>query len=104
MIKRIVKLTFREEEVEKFLENFEQNKLKISGFEGCRHLELWRDKKAPNIFFTYSYWESEAALNAYRHSDLFKGIWSKTKVLFSDKPEAWSIDVVWEKDKEDSEA
>ncbi len=43
--------------------------------------------------FTYSYWESEAHLNTYRHSDLFRETWAKTKVLFADKPEAWSIEV-----------
>lgn len=96
MIKRIVKLTFREDEVETFLKNFEKNKLNIRNFDGCHHLELWRDKHKPNVFFTYSFWENESKLNAYRHSELFKDVWSKTKILFSDKPQAWSIDSVWE--------
>jgi len=96
MIKRIVKLTFREDEVETFLKNFEENKLSIRDFDGCHHLELWRDKHQPNIFFTYSFWENEDKLNTYRHSELFKNVWSKTKILFSDKPQAWSIDSVWE--------
>jgi len=96
MIKRVVKLTFREAEVETFLNNFEKNKLKIRSFEGCLHLELWRDKHQPNVFFTYSFWENETKLNTYRHSELFKNVWSKTKILFSDKPQAWSIDAIWE--------
>jgi len=95
MIKRIVKLTFKKDKIETFLENFEKNKLKIRNFSGCDHLELWRDTEMPNVFFTYSYWTSEEALNAYRASDLFKGVWSKTKILFSDKPQAWSIQVMW---------
>ncbi len=96
MIKRIVKLTFKEDKVDVFLKNFNQNKIKIRNFEGCHHLELWRDTYKTNIFFTYSYWKNENALNAYRNSELFKGVWKKTKVLFSDKPQAWSVEVIWD--------
>ncbi len=31
---------------------------------------------------TYSRWQSEAALNQYRDSELFKSVWSFTKALF----------------------
>lgn len=94
MIKRIVKLTFREDEVYTFIKIFERKKKKIRACKGCLHLELWRDVKMPNVFFTYSFWESEDDLNAYRHSDLFQKTWKKTKALFSDKPMAWSVDMV----------
>ncbi len=97
MIKRIVKLTFQQDKTEDFLKIFESSKNKIANFEGCHHLELWREKKEGNIFFTYSFWENEAALNEYRKSELFGKIWPKTKALFSDKPEAWSVEVAWEK-------
>jgi hypothetical protein len=30
------------------------------------------------------------ALNQYRDSELFKSVWSFTKTLFSEKPQAWS--------------
>jgi quinol monooxygenase YgiN len=92
MIKRIVKLTFRPEEISAFLEVFETSKAKIRASEGCQHLELWRAKAPDNVLFTYSYWESEAHLNKYRHSELFKATWAKTKILFADKPEAWSVE------------
>ena len=91
MIKRIVKLGFKPENIEDFKNIFENSKLKIRGFEGCNYLELWQGKKDPTIFFTYSYWDSEAALNNYRNSPLFKEVWAKTKVLFNQKPEAWSV-------------
>ena len=39
-------------------------------------------------FFTFSHWESEADLNAYRESALFGEVWPKTKALFYDKPQA----------------
>lgn len=94
MFVRIVKMSFEPSNIENFLENFEANKTHIRAFEGCEFLELYRDKNHTNIFFTYSYWQTEDDLNKYRHSDLFKGIWSNTKPMFNAKPEAWSVDKV----------
>ncbi|XZF13579.1 putative quinol monooxygenase [Chitinophagaceae bacterium MMS25-I14] len=91
MIVRIVQMAFRNNEVNNFLELFEQRKQQIRNFNGCRHLELWQDAHNKNIFFTYSKWESEAALDHYRFSDFFKDTWSRTKALFEDKPQAWSV-------------
>lgn len=93
MIKRIVKLTFREDQTDTFVEIFRSSKSKILARPGCTHLELWRDVKNPNTFFTYSYWESEADLNAYRKSDFFGSVWPRTKSILAAKPEAWSIEV-----------
>lgn len=87
-------MSFSEEHIEDFLNNFEENKNKIRNVKGCNLLELYRDKTNPNIFFTYSYWESESDLEHYRQSDLFKSVWSKTKQFFNAKPEAWSVDKV----------
>lgn len=92
MLIRIVKMTFYTEEVENFLHLFNAVKDKIKGFEGCTHLELWRDKNEPNSFVTYSHWESEEALNGYRNSPLFEGVWAETKAKFSDKPIAFSAE------------
>jgi autoinducer 2-degrading protein len=92
MIIRIVKMTFEPEKVNEFLEIFESSKQFIRAMQGCSHLELLNDINSPNIFFTYSYWQSENDLNNYRNSDLFAGVWSKTKILFYAKPEAWSVE------------
>ena len=92
MLIRIVKMGFNPEKIEDFLKNFEANKYQIRNFEGCRHLELLRDKDNTNRFFTYSYWTDEGALENYRNSQLFKGIWAETKVMFNEKPEAWSVE------------
>ena len=91
MIIRIVKMIFDQKNVTDFLDIFNQSKQLIRNFEGCTHLELLYDNNSPNIFFTYSYWESEDYLDYYRASDLFKNIWQKTKPLFSQKAEAWSL-------------
>ncbi|MGA9325582.1 MAG: antibiotic biosynthesis monooxygenase family protein [Salegentibacter sp.] len=95
MLVRIVKMSFIPEKIDEFLSNFEENRHKIRAFEGCQFLELYRGKDNRNIFFTYSYWEDEAALENYRNSELFKEVWAKTKVFFNDRPEAWSVDKVW---------
>lgn len=94
MIKRIVKLTFKPEEVKSFLMLFDANKEKISGFPGCQSVELLQDIDRPNIFFTYSFWNAVEDLERYRNSDLFKEIWAHTKVKFDDKPEAWSVQAI----------
>lgn len=93
---RVVRMTFRSEEIPTFLENFEANKVLIRNFPGCSHLELWQDENQKNIFITYSHWESEAALNQYRDSQLFKSVWGFTKTLFSEKPQAWSTKKIQE--------
>ncbi len=91
MIVRIVKMTFESSEIESFKAMFDSKKTLIRNFEGCQFLELYQDHNNKSIFFTYSYWTSEEALNAYRHSELFKEVWAQTKKKFADKPEAWSV-------------
>lgn len=91
MLVRIVKLTFHQESIPTFLEIFENSKHRIRASEGCSFVELYQDKNNDCIFFTYSYWDDESFLNNYRDSEFFKSVWSKTKVLFADKPEAWSV-------------
>lgn len=90
MILRVVRMTFQQESVPAFLENFEKNKSAIRSFPGCQHLELWQDQNSENIFLTYSHWESEESLNQYRDSELFKSVWGFTKALFAEKPQAFS--------------
>ncbi len=87
-------MSFELEEVEKFKSIYELNLHKIKGFEGCLHVELLQDRSSPSIFFTYSNWESENHLNNYRDSILFKTVWASTKVLFNQKPEAWTLNVL----------
>ena len=91
MIVRIVQMTFRPEETNNFTALFEERKAKIRAFAGCTHLELWQDPKQPNIFFTYSNWETEQHLDHYRFSEFFKDTWGRTKAMFAAKPQAWSV-------------
>lgn len=90
MLIRIVRMTFKKDEVDNFISLFESTKEKIRHFPGCQHLTLLRDYNEANIFSTFSIWESEEALNNYRNSALFGEVWKATKAKFSDKPIAFS--------------
>ena len=92
MFIRIVKMSFHEENIPAFLDNFEKIKMHIRNAEGNRFLELYQDKNNTCIFFTYSFWETENDLENYRKSALFDDVWAFTKKLFNAKPEAWSVD------------
>jgi len=95
MIIRIVKMTFQTEKIDEFIGIFSEINNRISSFEGCTYLELVRDKDNKNIFFTISNWKDEIYLENYRESELFKRTWNKTKILFSDKPVAWSTNSIY---------
>ncbi|MBL7691713.1 MAG: antibiotic biosynthesis monooxygenase [Flavipsychrobacter sp.] len=92
MIVRIVQMTFRADKTDEFVAMFNERKDRIRHFDGCTHLELWQDKKQPEIFFTYSHWESESALDHYRFSEFFKETWGLTKAMFAAPPQAWSVE------------
>lgn len=94
MIKRFVKMTFKPENIERFKDIFKASKDLISAMEGCLHVELLQDINNPCVFFTLSIWDDSKYLEAYRQSELFEGVWAKTKILFDAKPEAWSVNVV----------
>ncbi len=91
MLIRVVRMTFRPDGVAPFLDLFAASRPLIRAFPGCRHLELWRDADQPEVFCTYSHWESEAALEAYRQSELFRSTWARTKPLFAAKAQAFSV-------------
>lgn len=91
MINRIVRMSFEPQKVEDFLAFFETVKDQIAAYDGCEGLILLRDAQLPNILCTYSYWQSEAHLNKYRYSPLFKDTWIKTKSMFNNKAIAWSL-------------
>lgn len=91
MLIRIVKLHFQDDKIEEFLTFFDTIKNQVNTFPGCQGMKLLRDINTPTIVMTYSHWENEAALDAYRTSDTFGLIWPKIKPWFSEKPQAWSV-------------
>ncbi|UYZ60929.1 putative quinol monooxygenase [Hymenobacter latericus] len=91
MLIRVVRLTFRPEAVPDFLQVFRASEDRIRQQPGCRHMELWQDADAPNVFCTYSHWDSAEHLDAYRQSALFGEVWPATKRLFAAPPVAFSV-------------
>jgi len=91
---RIVRMTFRPDTVNAFVEQFDASAPQIRAFPGCYHLELWRDADTPTVCTTYSHWESEDALNRYRESDLFRSTWRTVKPLFGGRPVAHSYSIL----------
>ena len=84
-------MEFEADKVEAFKSIFEENQSLIAAQEGCYGVKLLQDIHESNIFFTYSKWKSQSHLDQYRNTDLFQRIWAQTKVLFCNKPMAWSV-------------
>lgn len=91
MLIRIVRMTFKEEKVADFLHIFQASQPLISQFEGCVDVKLFRDHNYPNVYYTKSLWIGHDALEKYRNSVLFESTWAKTKILFDDRPQAYSL-------------
>jgi len=91
MLTRIVKLKFKPEHISDFETLFHEVEGYIRDYEGFQSIELLQDMNDPSIFFTYSKWNSETDLNAYRESVFFTKVWAKVKLYFSEKPQVWSV-------------
>ena len=94
MLLRTVRMTFAPDRLAAFLDLFAEAKPRIAAAPGCRHLELWQDDRYPNVLTTFSRWDSEGALDAYRQSELFRTTWAETKPMFAAPPVARSQRVV----------
>ena len=91
MIIRLVKMQFRSDSRGDFESLFLQRKDMIEKQAGCQSVKLFNDIKDNSIYFTYSIWDSQDALEDYRASAFFKETWAITKSLFTDKAKAWSV-------------
>ncbi|MDX1418590.1 MAG: antibiotic biosynthesis monooxygenase [Rubricoccaceae bacterium] len=100
MLIRTVRMTFRPDRLGDFLALFRASAPRIRAAPGCQHLALLEDARYPNILSTYSLWDDEAALDRYRHSELFLATWAKTKPLFAAPPAAHSHRMLIEVDPE----
>ena len=91
MIVRIVRMKVSESDVSVFQRYFNNSFSDIRSFPGCNELALYTDVNDKGVVITFSRWESEAHLNDYRDSDVFKSTWEHVKPLFIAKPEAFSM-------------
>ena len=93
-LRRIVKLSFQPDKCADFETKFQEIKQLIENQNGCEEVKLFRSKKDGNVYFTWSFWESEEALNAYRETPFFDSVWSEVKQWFNARPEAWSTEEI----------
>lgn len=91
MVIRVVRMHFKPENRQEFLMIFDKNMTAIRNFPGCTHLELLKDPDRENTYTTLSYWMEQKHLEAYRKSELFESVWSRVKLLFAARPEAFTL-------------
>ncbi len=91
MLIRIVRMHFHPENVQVFIQVLKKVKPVIETFPGCMYLEVLQDAANPNVYYTYSHWTNETALENYRDSSFFQETWANTKVLFASKAQAFSL-------------
>ncbi|MFM6953365.1 MAG: putative quinol monooxygenase [Sphingobacteriaceae bacterium] len=94
MITRVVKLSFQPDKTAFFLRIFNQYQQLLAQSEGCTSLSLLKDVSGTSTYFTISKWNSEADLERYRQSTLFREIWRQVKPLFAEPAAAWSLEEV----------
>lgn len=88
---RIVRMHFSEEGLPQFLDYFKTIHAKVQNQPGCYAVYLLADADHPLVWYTYSYWDGVGSLNTYRDSELFEGVWTKTKTYFGGRPQAFSL-------------
>ena len=96
MITRIVKLEFKEDKIDEFIQFFDTIKQKVNNFPGCSGMKLYQDLNSPTTVITYSHWESQNDLDKYRESETFGAVWPKIKPWFNAKPAAWSVNAYFD--------
>lgn len=93
-ITRIVRLCFNPEGAEAFIAIFEESAPKIRAFPGCIEVRIMQDAAVPDVYYTVSRWQSHDDLESYRNSPLFKSAWARTRVLFREKAQAYSLKAI----------
>ena len=83
-------MTFVPERCQDFEDFFVEIKEQIKGQPGCHDVQLMKDNAQSGVYFTYSIWDDQESLDAYRNTELFGKVWPTVKAWFAAKPEAWS--------------
>lgn len=85
-------MRFRKTEILPFKKLFKEVQIPIQSCNGCISVKLLQSKDDPQLMFTLSKWDDDQDLENYRQSELFKSTWKKTKQMFEDKAEAWTLE------------
>lgn len=79
-------MSFRAAEVEQFTRLYHAARPTILAQPGCQSVILVQDIERPTVFVTWSVWDDEAALEAYRTSAFFQDFWPNVRALFDAPP------------------
>ncbi len=83
---RLVRLTFKHDFIESFLELYKSHHDLLVKQAGFHSVILINDLDQPNVFLTLSLWRSKDHLERYRQSEVFSSTWSKIKPWFANPP------------------
>lgn len=72
---------------------------KILETEGCKQLELLRDKEDPTVFFIYQFWDSEKSLSKYHRSEFYGRYKEQINSFFEENEQAWIVENFYDKIK-----
>jgi len=91
MIVRLVFLPAKPEAFDRLAELYEEGSKVVRAQKGMRKLELFHDKEDPYTLVTISHWDSDEALQAYRHSEFFKEFWPKVRETLRSRATAQTL-------------
>lgn len=86
MITRLVETGIRPEMVDAFIDLYMHARPTILAQPGCPRVELVPAIDQPTLFATWSVWDHESALDAYRTGAFFRDFWPGVRVLFRNPP------------------
>ena len=73
---------------------FADHRNKLIERTGCQSISLLRDHEHRHQYMTVSVWANPIALEEYRRSDLFAGVWAKVKPVLADKTQVQNLQVL----------
>ena len=94
MIIRIVELSIQKDKFSFAKKLLADVAPKVRSSPGCSHLRILLDVHNSQRITTYSHWNTEADLNAYRKSDIFINFWTDVKPLFAASARAWTSETL----------
>jgi quinol monooxygenase YgiN len=94
MIVRLVSLSFKPDKLEEFKQLYEEVVHQIRAHPGCLFVQLVTDTGGQGDCYTISHWRSQESLDAYPHSQFFRGVWPRIKEMLREKPWAQSCTIL----------
>ena len=92
MIKRVVRLTLKDDaSINAFQEIYRSRNPFTKGVKGCREVKVLKDVDHDDVYYTFSIWDSNEDLEAYRQSNYFAETWPMVKAQLAKRAEAFSM-------------